>query len=152
MVPTCGKAARDHKQVVASTMVQGATTPVDLDTDKMSFQYSIGSAKYPDNACLGVAEAYHRLKQAVGTAFDHEDFSITPGKFMNAQAVFGIDLEKAGDQALYTGISTREGKVMLLNVKNSPAGPAADKIHEVFVVQVFDGIVNIRRAAVDVEE
>ena len=92
MVPAGGKAARDHKHVVASaTGVQGAT-PVDLDTDKMSFQVSIGSAKYPDNACLGVAEAYHRLKQAVGTAFDHGDFSITPLKFMGSQAVFGIDL------------------------------------------------------------
>ena len=71
---------------------------------------------------------------------------------MGSQAVFGIDLERAGDAALFTGVSTREGKVMLLNVKNSPAGPAANEIHEVFVVQVFDGIVNIRRAAIDVEE
>ena len=145
MVPSGGKAARDHKQAVTASLV-------DLASDTMSCQFQIGSAKYPDNACLGVAEAYHRLKQAVGTAFDHGDFSITPLKFMGSQAVFGIDLERAGDQALFTGISTREGKVMLLNVKNSPAGPAADKIHQVFVVQVFDGIVNIRRAAIDVEE
>ena len=69
---------------------------------------------------------------------------------MSNEAVFGIDLEKAGDAALFTGISTREGKVMLLNVKGSPA--ASNIVYEVFCVQVYDGIVNIRRGAVDVEE
>ena len=91
-----------------------------------------------------------RLKQAVGTAYNHEDFSIVPNKFMSNEAVFGIDLEKAGDAALFTGISTREGKVMLLNVKGSPASPSS--VYEVFFVQVYAGIVNIRCGAVDVEE
>ena len=68
---------------------------------------------------------------------------------MGSEAVFGIDLEKAGDQALFTGINTKEGKMMLLNVKSSPK--ATDAVHEVCVVQVHDGIIGHRRAALDVE-
>ena len=141
-MPVGQKSATQHKQVVDRSQI-------DLATESFSFQYTIGSSRYPDNPCSGVAEAYLRLKQAVGTAYNHEDFSIVPSKFMNNEAVFGIDLEKAGDAALFTGISTREGKVMLLNVKGSPASPSS--VYEVFCVQVFDGVVNIRRGAVDVE-
>ena len=105
---------------------------------------------YPDNPCAGVAEAHLRLTRAVGTAYNHEDFSIVPNKFMNNEAVFGIDLERSGDAALSTGISTREGKAMLLNVKGSPASPSS--VYEVCCVKVHDGVVDIRRGAVDVEE
>ena len=68
---------------------------------------------------------------------------------MGSEAVFGIDREKAGDQALNTGISTRAGTMMPLTVNNSPA--ATDAVHEVCVVQVHDGIIGHRRAALDVE-
>ena len=116
----------------------------------MSFQVQIGSMKFPDNECVRVSESYFRLLQATGHEQDKEDMSITPIEFVGESAIFGIDFEKAGNEALYSGISTYDGKVMTLHVKNSQVTSVA--VHTVYVYQVYDGICNIRRAAVDVEE
>ena len=89
--------------------------------------------------------------QAAGHAHDTTDMSITPSQFMSSDAVFGIDLEKIGMEATFTGLSTRDGKVLNLTVKNSRAAAGTDA-REVFVFQVYDGIVNIRRGAVGIEE
>ena len=51
---------------------------------------------------------------------------------------------------MLSGISTYDGKVMTLHVKNSQVTDAA--VHTVYVFQIYDGICNLRRAAVDVEE
>ena len=117
----------------------------------MEFQLQCGSAKYPDNFVIGAGEAYYRLMQAVGHAHDTTDMSITPTQFMSTDAILGIDLEKIGMEATFTGLSTRDGKVLNLTVKNSRA-ETDTTVREVFVFQVYDGIVNLRRGAVDIEE
>ena len=134
--------AIDHQQPVG---------PATLANDSLSFQFQVGSAKFPDNPCEGLAEAYYRLQQAAGVALhNHDDMSITPAKFMGNEAVFGVDFERCGNEATMTGISTRDGKTMTLTVKGSQVTSAAP--HTLYVFQVYDGIANIRRAAVDIEE
>ena len=123
---------------------------VNLTNDTMSFQVQVGSQRFPDNECVGVSESYFRLLQALGHEKHHEGNSVTPAHFVSTSAVFGIDFEKAGNEALYSGISTRQGKVMTLTVKNSQVGSINP--HTVFVYQVYDGVCNIRSGAVDVEE
>ena len=123
---------------------------MNLTTDNMSFQVQIGSQKFPDNECIGVSEAYFRLIQASGHEKDHDDISISPSEFVGTKAIFGIDFEKAGNEALYSGISTRDGKVMTLTVKNSQVDAATP--HTVFVYQVYDGVIHILRGAVEVED
>ena len=81
---------------------------------------------------------------------DHEDISMSPTQFVTTSAVFGIDFEKAGNEALYSCISTKQGKVMTLTVKDSQASVVHP--HTAFVYQVYDGVCNIRSGAVDVEE
>ena len=88
--------------------------------------------------------------QACGHEKDKEDIAIAPAEFCNDCAIFGIDFERAGNEALFSGISTRDGKNMTLHVKNSQVTSVAP--HTVFVYQVYDGVCNIRKAAVDVEE
>ena len=88
--------------------------------------------------------------QACGHEKDHDDISIGPVQFVTTSAVFGIDFEKAGNEALYSGISTRDGKVMTLTIKNSQV--TAVQTHTVFVYQVYDGAVNIMRGAAEVED
>ena len=63
-------------------------------------------------------------------------------------------MERCGNEAAFQGISTRDGKVMTLTVNNAyPVdGTAANNIYNVFVVQVYGGLVNLRRGAVDVSE
>ena len=116
----------------------------------MSFQVQVGSAKFPDNECIGVGESYFRLLQATGHEKDKEDIAISPFDYCNDCAIFGIDFEKAGNEALFTGISTRDGKVMTLHVTNTQVTSAEP--HTIFVYQVYGGVCNIRKTAVDVEE
>ena len=123
---------------------------VSLVHDRMSFQVQIGSQKFPDNECVGVSEAFFRLIQACGHEKDYDDIAISPTEFVGSRAVFGIDFEKAGNEALYSGISTRDGKVMTLTVKNSQV--TVGNPHTVFVYQVYDGVVNILRGAVEVTD
>ena len=138
------KPALHHRQRV------GALNQVSLVHDRMSFQVQIGSQKFPDNECVGASEAFLRLIQACGHEKDHDGIAISPTDFVNTSAVFGIDFEKAGNEALYSGISTRDGKVMTLTIKNSQV--TAVQTHTVFVYQVYDGVVNILRGAVEVSD
>ena len=69
---------------------------------------------------------------------------------MGSEAVCGIDFERAGNEALFTGITTRDSNVMTLHVRGSQV--SATDVHTCFVYQVYDGILNIRRMAVDVED
>ena len=67
--------------------------------------------KFPDNECVGVGESHFRLLQASGHEKDKDDIAIPPKEYVNETAIFGIDFEKAGNEALFSGISTRGGKV-----------------------------------------
>ena len=116
----------------------------------MSFQVQVGASKYPDNECLGVSESYFRLLQACGHEKTGDDISISPSQFVGHRAIFGIDFERAGNEAPFSGISTTDGKVMTLHVKNSQVTPADP--HMAFVYHVYDNIVNIRQAPVGVSE
>ena len=52
--------------------------------------------------------------------------------------VYGVDVERCGNEASYQGINTRDGKVMTLTVNNAyPIDvTTANNIYNVFVVQV----------------
>ena len=140
-------------QINAFTAETNATH-VDDETDNMSFQVHIGSHKFPDNPAEGVGEHYTRLVQALGKQLDHDDVALTPAVYLGSKPCYGIDLERCGNEAAYQGISTRYGKVMTLTVNNGyPVdADAANNIYNVFVIQVYDGLVNLRKGAVDVSE
>ena len=127
---------------------------LDTGSDNMSFQVQIGSSKFPDNPAEGVGEHYARVVQALGKQLDHDDVALTPAVFLGSKPIYGVDVERCGNEAAFQGISTRDGKVMTLTVNNAyPVdGTAANNIYNVFVVQVYDGLVNLRRGAVDVSE
>jgi hypothetical protein len=135
------KASRDHTSSLTN----------DVSDSNMEFHFEVGSSKYPDNACIGTQESFLRLKQAMGHMHDHQSISIRPSDYVLKQSTFGIDFERCGNEASYTGLSTRNGSVMTLQVKNSQA-TAAD-VCQCFVYLVYDGIVNIRAGgAIDVLE
>ena len=91
-----------------------------------------------------------RLRQAAGQFFSG-DASMSCGtrgsNFTNGRAIYAIDLEKTGKQALFTGISTKGGETIPLEFRNV-TGIAADDFMEVF--QVTDLIANLRMGACDV--
>ena len=140
-------------QIKAFTAKTNAAN-VDDETDNMSFQVQIGSHKFPDNPAEGVAEHYTRVVQALGKQLDHDDVVLTPAVFLGSKPCYGIDSERCGNEAAYQGISTIYGKVMTFTVnKGFPVDvDAANNIYNVFVVQVYGGLVNQRKGAIDVSE
>ena len=120
----------------------------------MSFQIQIGSSKFPDGSpAEGVAEHHMRVMQALGKQLDHDDVALTPEVYL-AKTIYGVDTERCGNEAAFQGINARDGNVMTLTVNNAYAldGTAANNIYNVIVVQVYDGIVNLRKGAIDVSE
>ena len=116
-------------------------TGVNMARDAFNWQVQVGSQRYPDFPVIGAAETYHRLLQAAGVANNSDDISITPASFVNTGAVFGINFEKLGDQAAFSGISTR-GQVLTLTVSNAWQGD--NNPRTILVYQVYDSILNIR--------
>ena len=128
---------------------------LDDESDNMSFQVQIGSSKFPDGSpAEGVAEHHMRAMQALGKQLDHDDVALTPAVYLANKTIYAVDTERCGNEAAFQGISTRDGKVMTLTVNNAYAldGTAANNIYNVIVVQVYDGIVNLRKGAIDVSE
>ena len=140
----------------ADTANQGTTfvgrankDQVDARTDVMNFHLQVGSQRFPDQPATGVAEHYYRLMQALGKDLDHDSISLDPGRFLVDKTVYAINLERVGNEAAFSGISTMEGKTLTLTVNNAFAG---NDVHNVYVFQVADFLANIRKGAVDINE
>ena len=113
----------------------------------MNFHLQVGSQRFPDQPATGVAEHYHRLMQALGKDLDHDSISLDAGRYLTGKTVYTINLERVGNEAAFSGISTMEGKTLTLTVNNAIAG---NNVHNVYVFQVADFLANIRKGAVDI--
>ena len=137
------KEVRDHENPVTANNV-------DLRTDKLSFQVQCGSARYPDFPAVGTAEHYFRFLQALGKMDTNDDVSLSPTRYFDNAAVYAVDFEKASSEAAFTGINT-QGKTLTLTVNNAWASDDADA-REIYVYQVFDSILNVRKTGVDIAD
>ena len=142
--------------VAAATANQGTTfvgrankDQVDTRTDAMNFHLQVGSQRFPDQPATGVAEHYYMLMQALGLDLDHDSISLDPGRYSVDNAVYAINLERASNQAAFSGISTMQGKTLTLTVNAAFSG---NGVHNVYVFQVTDFLMNIRKGAVDRNE
>ena len=91
-----------------------------------------------------------RLRQAAGQ-FYSGDASMSCASlgtnFTNNRAVYSIDLEKTGNQALLSGESTKGGQTLTLDFRHVTGIVPGDYI---VVFQVQDVIANLRLGACDV--
>ena len=87
--------------------------------------------------------------QALGKDMDHDSISLDPLRFLSTKTVYAINLERVGNEAAFSGISTMEGKTLTLTVNNAFTG---NNVHNVYVFQVADFLANIRKGAVDIIE
>ena len=96
------------------------------------------------------AVTYMRLRQAAGQFFTG-DASMScanlGSNFSNGRAIFAIDLEKTGNQALLSGISTKGGDTLTVEFRNVGNIAPGDFM---IVDQVTDIICNLRQGACDV--
>ena len=136
------KPVRDFHHPVGNTFLTTAS-------DTLTYQLQIGSRRWPERPVSSVPETFMRFRQSAGVFLGSDDVAISPADFHNKKAVFSIDLEKVGNQALYSGYSTKDGSIVTIDYANTGMGGAGDFA---LVYMVFDGIVSIRDWAVDVFE
>jgi hypothetical protein len=80
--------------------------------------------------------------------YGESEISILPTDFINRKAVVAWDLEKVGSQgASHSGLSTRNGDIMTIDVKNSGLGASGDYA---LVHLVYENLFALRDGSVDV--
>jgi hypothetical protein len=127
----------------------GANAP-SLTNDTLEFQLTIGSHKWPERFVQGSAETYMRLRQAAGQFFSGDasmSCASLGSNFTNGRAIYAIDLEKTGNQALLSGVSTKGGETLTLEFRNVTGITAGDFM---VVYQVTDVIAELRMGGCDV--
>ena len=144
-----------HRGSVANTPVtefyhpNGNAVPT-LANDTLEYQITIGSRKFPERMVQGTAETYMRLRQAAGQFFSG-DSSMSCGNlginFTNGQAIYAIDFEKVGNQALFSGVRTKGGETFTAEFRGVTGITAGDFM---VIYQVTDVIANLRLGACDV--
>ena len=117
---------------------------------EFEFQLQIGSKLFPEYPVRSHNEAYYQLKKSLGVqASALHNFDISALEFRDNNFILATDTEKVLD-AGFTGINTRAGDLMSVNLKfNSPGGLSAggtynrlaDRIH---IVLHSDQILEIR--------
>ena len=118
--------------------------------DTLQYQLQSGSRKWPERPVESVPETFLRFRQASGVFYGSDDIAISPADFHNKKAVYAIDLEKTGNQSLYSGYSTKDGSIVTLDFKNTGMGNAAGEYALIYLC--YDGIVSLRDGTVDVLE
>ena len=109
------------------------------DQDDFTWQISIGSHRWPQRPCRGIAESFMRLRQAAGSFYGSSDHSISPADYANGCYILGNNFEKVDSMASHSGISTKDGSSVQLNIENSgmSAGDAC------IIYQVYDGLLSM---------
>ena len=116
-------------------------------TDTCTLQVTVGSKRWPERPMSSVAEQFLRLKEAAGVFYGESDIAILPTDYVNRKGLFGWDLEKVGHEgASHSGISTKNGDILTLEVKNSGLGAAGDYAH---VYLIFENLFAVRDGTVD---
>ena len=117
-------------------------------SDVATYQLSIGSRRWPERPSNSVGEQWLRLREAAGVLYGESEISILPTDFINRKAVIGWDLERVGHQgASHSGLSTRNGDIMTIDVKNSGLGASGDYC---LVHLVYKKLFSLRDGSVDV--
>ena len=89
-----------------------------------------------------------RLREAAGVAYGESEISILPTDFINRKAITAWDLEKVGHQgASHSGLNTKNGDIMTIDVKNSGLGASGDYA---LIYVVFENLFALRDGSVDV--
>ena len=117
-------------------------------TDTATYQLTIGSRRFPERAIDSTGELYYRLREASGVLYGESEISITPTDFVNRKSVVAWDLEKVGHQgASHSGLSTKNGDLLTIDVKNCGLGASGDFA---LVYLIFENLFSLRDGSVDV--
>jgi hypothetical protein len=122
------------------------TTPNASD-DNLRWNIQIGSQRFPSFDAWGVGEHFYRLRQATLTHFGSDSFGITGQRYRTDKYINACELEKAPGVANHTGVNTRGGSALTLNLYN-----LGTNIDTCTIVVCYDLTVRISSAGVEVLE
>ena len=107
--------------------------------DGFNWQVTIGSRRFPERHCTGVAESFMRLRQASATFYGTDDISLGVSGYTSNQFILGLDLEKVGNHgASHSGLSTKDGSIVQFQAENT--GMQAGDTCMIFMV--YDGLLS----------
>jgi len=102
----------------AEDLKQGRTYVNSFDffseaSNAVTSQLQIGTARYPENSVKGVAQAWFRLRQALGVALSMaHSLSVDRNGYTSTQHVQGWDVEKLS-MVSATGVNTNSSEIQL---------------------------------------
>ena len=112
--------------------------------DDLQWNLTIGSERWPSFDCESTQESFYRLRLAQQAHQGTDTLSISGFDYRNSKFIIAQSLEKAPGQSAHTGIHTRSGSQLTLNMKNLGA---TTMVH---VVLHYEQIVNLSAAGVEV--
>ena len=124
--------------------VDSGLVPNITDNDTFSWNIQCGSDRYPQFSVDSHQECFYRLRLARQISQGTDSLSISPHDYRFEKCIGALNLEKAPGQSSHSGINTRSGSQLTLNLKNTGI---ATTCH---VVLVYDQVVSISAAGVDV--
>jgi len=117
-------------------------------SDVATYQLSIGSRRWPERPSDSVGEQWLRLREAAGVLYGESEISILPTDFINRKSIVAWDIERVGHQgASHSGLSTKNGDIMTIDVKGSGLGNSGDYC---LIYMVFENLFALRDGSVDV--
>ena len=124
------------------------TAALTTATDTLQWQLMIGAKTWPVYPVRGVSETAYRLRASLDQA-QHGDIDLKFTDYISTKFIAAIDVEKAavgpGAGANFTGVSTRGGEQLLIDIKGFPA-PYPQRI---YVSCHYDAILNLRAEGVE---
>ena len=111
-------------------------------------QIQVDSRRIPERPVSSVGEQWLRVKEAAGVVYGESDIAILPTDYVNRKFIMGFDLERCGHNgASHSGISTKAGSLLTIDVKNSGLGSSSDYC---LVYMIFENLYSLRDGSVDV--
>jgi len=128
--------------------------------DNVEVQIQIGARKFPEYPTTGLAEAFYRLRLAIGAHFGDVPIAVLPQEFRSSKFIIGCDFEKAasgpGGGVAFSGISSRGGELLTIEYKGfgvpDPDPNVSTTPTQSFVSLNFDAILEIGADSISVSD
>ncbi len=124
-------------------MADEANTTV---TDRMEYNITIGSDRWPAFNCERIQGTAYRLRVATSAHWGNDIFSITGEAYRDDKFIIRQSFEKAPGQSSYTGVNIRSGSQLSMNFKNFGATTMDH------VVMHYEQVLNLSAAGAEIRD
>ncbi len=112
--------------------------------DGFEYYLNVGSERHPQFSIDSHQECFYRLRLARQMAEGNDSLSIAPHAYRTNKFITALNLEKAPGVSSHSGINSRSGSQLTINLRNTGV---ATTCH---VILVYDQVCNISAAGVEV--